>query len=69
VDGHDVIALVRALANPTDRPRAVIARTTKGKGLSFAEMCAEWHDKALTDELYRQAVRELDAQREAISGE
>ena len=69
VDGHDVLALARALARTGERPRAVVARTVKGKGLSFAEMCAEWHDKALTEELYRKAVRELDAQREAIAGE
>ena len=69
VGGHDVLALARALARTGDRPRAVVARTVKGRGLSFAEMCAEWHDKALTEELYQRAVRELDAREEAISGE
>ena len=69
VDGHDVIQLADALRNPGDRPRAVVARTLKGHGLSFAEGHAEWHDKALTEELYQQAMRELDAREEAIRGE
>ena len=69
VDGHDVIQLADALRNPGDRPRAVVARTRKGHGLSFAEGHAEWHDKALTEELYQQAMRELDAREEAIRNE
>lgn len=59
VDGHDVSALWSVLAPSHNRPRAVLAHTTKGKGLSFAENCVEWHDNKLTDELYAQAVREL----------
>ena len=69
VDGHDVIQLADALRNPGDRPRAVVARTRKGHGLSFAEGHAEWHDKALTEGLYQQAMRELDAREEAIRNE
>ncbi|MBM6988502.1 MAG: UTRA domain-containing protein [Olsenella umbonata] len=69
VDGHDVIQLADALRNPGDRPRAVVARTRKGHGLSFAEGHAEWHDKALTEELYQQAMRELGAREEAIRNE
>ena len=59
VDGHDVSALWSVLAPSHTRPRAVLAHTTKGKGLSFAENCVEWHDNKLTDELYAQAVKEL----------
>ena len=55
VDGHDVSALWSVLAPSHTRPRAVLAHTTKGKGLSFAENCVEWHD----NELYARAVREL----------
>lgn len=69
VDGHDVIQLADALRNPGDRPRAVIARTVKGKGLSFAEGNVLWHDIALTDEYYERAMRELDAREEAIRNE
>ena len=59
VDGHDVSALWSVLAPSHTRPRGVLAHTTKGKGLSFAENCVEWHDNKLTDELYARAVREL----------
>lgn len=59
VDGHDVSALWSVLVPGHMRPRAVLAHTTKGKGLSFAENCVEWHDNKLTDELYAQALREL----------
>ena len=59
VDGHDVSALWSVLAPSHTRPRAVLVHTTKGKGLSFAENCVEWHDNKLTDELYARAVREL----------
>ena len=45
VDGHDLAALVEALGAPPvgGKPRAVIARTTKGKGVSFMEDAAKWH--------------------------
>lgn len=59
VDGHDVSALWSVLAPSHARPRAVLAHTIKGKGLSFTENCVEWHDNKLTDELYERAVREL----------
>ena len=61
VDGHDVLALVDALSVRSERPRAVVARTVKGKGLSFAENNVTWHDNALSEETYRQAIRELAA--------
>jgi transketolase len=44
VDGHDLDALVVALAaQPDGRPRAVVARTIKGKGVSAFEDRVEWH--------------------------
>lgn len=58
-DGHDVIKLQAELIMTCDRPRAVIAKTVKGKGLSFAENVVDWHTGRLTDELYTQAVKEL----------
>lgn len=63
VDGHDVIAVRDALLaarEATGRPVVVIAHTVKGKGLSFAENRVEWHDNILTDDLYEQALHELD---------
>lgn len=59
VDGHDEAALATALAVPTDRPRAVIARTVPGKGVSFIEGKLEWHYYPIQEEQARQAFREL----------
>jgi len=62
VDGHDVEALVGALAPPEvpDRPRALVARTVLGKGVPFMEDRLEWHYRNLTPELAREALRHLD---------
>jgi transketolase len=43
VDGHDVEELLTALSVTADRPRCVIARTVKGKGVSFMEEQIGWH--------------------------
>ena len=58
-DGHDVMKLQEELTTISDKPRAIIAKTVKGKGLSFAENVVDWHTGRLTDELYAQAVKEL----------
>lgn len=49
VNGHDVADLAAVLGRPADpegKPRAVIAHTVKGKGISFAENRPEWHHKS-----------------------
>ena len=64
VDGHDLASLSEALgAIPfeTGRPNAVIARTVKGKGISFMEDDVTWHHRVPTDEQYEQAQQELKA--------
>lgn len=62
VNGHDVGALARAL-DPTaangDRPVAVIARTTFGKGVPFMESQLKWHYWPMSDEEYQVAVDAL----------
>jgi transketolase len=64
VDGHDEGALdaaLRALEGmATGRPKAVVARTVKGKGVSFMENDNRWHYTRLTPETYRSAMRELE---------
>jgi transketolase len=61
VDGHDCSALATALRMPTEgRPRAVIARTTKGKGVSFMEDQLIWHYYIVTDAHRDQALAELE---------
>lgn len=59
-NGHSMPELSKALRSNTDgRPRAVIARTVKGKGLSFMEDNNEWHYRRLTPELLEKARLEL----------
>lgn len=60
VDGHDVAALETALRqSPGTKPKAIIARTVKGKGLSWMEHDNEWHYRRLSDELFEKALKEL----------
>lgn len=60
VDGHDVGALREALAAPgADKPRAIIAKTYKGRGVSFMEDLVDWHHKVPNAEQLEIALREL----------
>jgi transketolase len=63
-DGNDVGALVRALeAVPfrPGKPSLVLARTRKGKGISFMENVAKWHHGVPNDDEFNRAIAELDA--------
>jgi len=59
VDGHDVTSLSEELRGKSEKPRCVIAKTLKGKGVSFMEGVKEWHHGVLNDEQYEQATAEL----------
>lgn len=60
LDGHDHAALWDALtAAPAGRPRCVIARTIKGKGVSFMEDRVEWHHKVPSPAQIEQALAEV----------
>jgi transketolase len=63
VDGHDMGALVEVLEKARELsgsgPVAVIAKTVKGKGVSFMEGRYEWHGKAPNDAEYEQALKEI----------
>jgi transketolase len=66
IDGHDMGAIVEALdwaSESTDAPSVIIAETVKGKGISFIEDRAEYHNAALTPEQIEQALNELQAHR------
>ena len=64
VDGHDLDALRAAFAEARQvkgQPTVLIAKTVKGKGVSFMENDAGWHGKAPNAEQYEKAMAELDA--------
>lgn len=64
VDGHDIDAVddaFRAAEAETERPSAIIAYTTIGKGVSFMEDQPGWHGVAPNDEQLAAALAELAA--------
>jgi transketolase len=61
IDGHDIQAIAACAARSSNRPRAIIASTIKGNGVSFMANQMEWHYLPLTKELFEQAVREIEA--------
>ncbi|OGD98167.1 hypothetical protein A2W45_01840 [Candidatus Curtissbacteria bacterium RIFCSPHIGHO2_12_41_11] len=62
VDGHDLRSIVRTLdllPDGSSQPQMIIAKTIKGKGVSFLEDKEGWHGKALSEEQFKEAVKEL----------
>lgn len=62
IDGHNVLEIMDAVEKAKElkgAPTIIIARTTKGKGVSFMEDTNTWHGKPIDDESYAQAVKEL----------
>ena len=71
VDGHDYNALEAAFAAAAackDKPTVLLARTIKGKGVSFMEGDYGWHGKAPNDEQYEKAHAELAAALAELEG-
>jgi len=65
VDGHDVAALMKVfgeLPATPGQPTCVIARTNKGRGVSFIEDRVEWHHRVPTDEELAAALLELEGE-------
>ena len=60
-DGHDVVKLTKDFAYWHNAPRAIIAETIKGKGVSFMEDKVEWHYKSPNDEQLEQAIKEIES--------
>lgn len=62
VDGHDHTQLHQALRQPgRGKPQVVLARTVKGKGVSFMEHRVDWHYRSPNDAQLAQALAELGA--------
>ena len=69
IDGNDFDEIRAALKEARETkgmPTAIIAKTIKGKGVSFMEDQAGWHGKAPNDEEYRIAMDELEKAGEAL---
>lgn len=67
VDGHNIEQLIHAFdsaKHQKEMPSVIIAKTIKGKGVSFMEGKVEWHGKAPTQEEYEQAMKELKNEEE-----
>ncbi len=66
VDGHNISNLIDAFNTAKQSkgaPTIIIAKTIKGKGISFMEGKAEWHGKAPKTEEYKKAMEELKGRR------
>ncbi|MBO4234965.1 MAG: transketolase [Firmicutes bacterium] len=62
IDGHDFDQIFKAFddaRNEKDKPTVIVAKTHKGKGVSFMEDQAGWHGKAPNEEEAKKAVEEL----------
>lgn len=69
VDGHDFDSLRVAFEGARQRkgmPTAIIAKTVKGKGVSYMENQASWHGVAPNEEQYKIAMEELEKAGEAL---
>src|SRR3982751_4604340 len=65
IDGHDIAAILDAFdkaRNTKGQPTMILARTEKGKGVSFTEGKANWHGKAFKKDKSGKAGKELEAQ-------
>ena len=62
IDGHDIEEILKAFEvakNIKGKPTCIIAKTIKGKGISFMENQVAWHGKAPNEEQYNIAMKEL----------
>ena len=72
VDGHDFNQILPVFSKADevgDKPLMIIAKTVKGKGVSFLENKEGWHGKALSEEDFEKAVVELGDFDKTVRGE
>jgi len=62
-DGHNIAAMLetknKLLANKNGRPKMIIAKTVKGKGVSYMENKMEWHYLPMNEKNYEEAVAKI----------
>lgn len=59
VNGHDIAQLIKSFEKKTKKPKLILAKTIKGKGVSFFENNNDWHHATLTSENYKKALKIL----------
>lgn len=61
INGHDISEILTALneSKKSDKPFAIIAKTIKGKGVSFLENKENWHGKTLSKDQLKKALNEI----------
>ena len=70
IDAHDfdqIRAAFKEARQTKGKPTAIIAKSVKGKGVSFMENAVGWHGKAPNEEQYKQAMSELEKNGEALA--
>ena len=65
-DFDEIEAAFKEARTVKGRPTAIIAKTLKGKGVSFMENQASWHGKAPNDEEYKIAMADLEKEGDAL---
>ncbi len=62
VDGHNISQIIDAIneSKLSKKPTCIVAKTIKGKGVSFMENNVNWHGKSLNDDEYTLAIQELN---------
>ena len=71
INGHDfdqILSAYQEAAATKGQPTVILAKTVKGKGISYMENNAGWHGKAPNDEQLAQAVSELKAKIKELEG-
>jgi transketolase len=71
IDGHNMAEICAALdwaTSQSERPAVILARTVKGKGVSFIENQVAYHNAALTEAQHAAAIAELIARLQEVTG-
>lgn len=71
IDGHNYGQLLKELSNndSPNKPKMIIAETTKGKGISFTEGETSWHHNVPNEEEYEKGLQELNNTLEELQNE
>ncbi len=67
IDGHnmdEIISVLKKARLTKGKPSVIIAKTTKGKGISYMENNVGWHGKAPSEEEFKVAINELKEMRD-----